>query len=804
MEPATRRRLPTRVVLAYCVVTAVTIATLCAGYLMIARSIDQASAARANSDVSQRRIGDASDVLGYAVRIGSSASDSPTGQLSAEFAQSTAALLSADSQAQMNAALLRLDDGDRERLERLQSQTHEATQDVVSAASNVSVTSYSPNASRFPTAALVNSLAVKESVYVDAVIAEQAFFDAVSARAELDSRVESGIFVLLVLAVFGAGIFGAIVPAHRGASRSLEHSIRSQEQYARIGSEVARHVAERDRIEAEAQFQALFRRSTVGVALTDQRGWILDSNEALQEMLGYSGEELRGSKFGEWSIDIGAAAASQGASSERLYRRKNGTTLWVDQTSTAAPGSGDSGLATIWMVQDIEKRKNAERQLQFDASHDGLTGLHNRAFFDEAVERAVGDAKLREGTGFAICMLDVDRFKHINDTRGHATGDYVLAEVGRRLRSWAVGEVVVARYGGDEFAAFLPGITDAAAAVDAATQLGRVLEQPMLVAGMTLHVTHSFGVCLWNIDLPDADAIMRAADSATYRAKALGRSRVVTYDSGMAQYDNLRHRIGIELRGAIDSDQIHLVYQPIVSMPDRSCIGFEALARWDHPELGSLSPAIFIPVAEQVGLMSAIGAKVLRQACDQLAAWQRREGADSLKLNVNVSPQQMADPAFPSIVADCLSRSGADPKCIALELTETAMLDERGATSETLARLRQMGISIVLDDFGTGFSSLSHLQLLPMDALKIDQSFVKGPNEALASPAIVHALITMARTLGIGIVAEGVETEKQAALLNHMGCRAGQGFLFSKPLEPEAAFQFLIRSNESEALGQTS
>jgi EAL domain-containing protein (putative c-di-GMP-specific phosphodiesterase class I) len=317
-------------------------------------------------------------------------------------------------------------------------------------------------------------------------------------------------------------------------------------------------------------------------------------------------------------------------------------------------------------------------------------------------------------------------------------------------------------------------------------------------------VTASFGLCLWYVELPDADAIMRAADSATYRAKALGRSRVVTYDTGMAQYDNLRRRIGIELRSALDNDEIRLVYQPIVSMPDRSCVGFEALARWEHPELGFLSPAIFIPVAEQVGLMSAIGARILRQACDQLAQWQRRDGADRLKLNVNVSPQQMADPAFPAIVADCLSRSGADPKSIALELTETAMLDERGATSETLARLRQMGISIVLDDFGTGFSSLSHLQLLPMDALKIDQSFIKGPNEALASPAIVHALITMSRTLGIGIVAEGVETEKQAALLNHMGCRAAQGFLFSKPLDPEAAFEFLIRGDESDALGQTS
>ena len=776
----------------YVGVTVVIALALIVACLVIRHSVDAANAARSDAEIARGRIAAANNVLGFAARLGTSTAQTVSGQAVAAISGSIETLHADDS---VVLAPFALSATDRLRLTDLQNHTHDAAQDVFAAANDV-LASISPTAGsgRSPSDA-VAEFAERENAYTDAVQAEASFYDDADAGYTLSSRLEYLGFGILLCLIVGFGVGVVIVPAHRRVAKSMERAIRSEEQEARIGSEVARHVAERDRREAEAQFQALFKRSLIGVALTDAKGWIVESNEALATMLGYSEHELRGSLYGEWAIDgdVGSTGTDDPrARRERIFRRKNGTTLWVDQTSTVAPGGNVDAPGTIWMVQDIEKRKNAERRLQHDATHDRLTGLSNRGFFDETVSAAATRFVAGEGPSFAVCMIDLDSFKFVNDTRGHAAGDALLSSVGMRLREWAVGTRVAARYGGDEFAVLIPDVPDADSAIEHAAELQRLLDTPADVNGATLNATASIGICMATPDVVDGDAIMRAADAATYRAKALGRARAVLYDSAMAQSDDLRRRIGIELKTAVERDELMLEFQPIVSLPERRCIGFEALVRWNHPELGRVAPSIFIPVAEEVGLMRQIGSWILRKACEHLAAWQRDACVPGVKLNVNVSTHQMADLGFIDILRDCIEATGVDPQRLGLELTETAMLDRNGLANETLARIRAMGIPVVLDDFGTGYSSLSYLQLLPMDALKIDQSFIRSPHDGLASPAIVHALISLSKSLGISVVAEGVETEQQAAHLERIGCRAAQGYLFSKSLRADAALDFLV------------
>ena len=787
-RPAPDRR---EVVRAYAVVIAVTAIALFVAFSSIARETGITAAARHDAGVARTRIAAANDVLGFAARLGTATAQTVSGQAAAAVTQSIDRLRAADAE---QAVWFALRAPDAMRLDDLRMQTRAASQDMFAAAADV-LASIGPSSTLAPPAA-VAVFATRENAYTDAVSQEASFFDSIAAASSRAAQIEYWVFGTLLLAIVAVGLGALIVPAHRRLARTTESEIRSQEQEKRIGSEVARHAAERDRREAEAQFQALFRRSLVGVALTDAKGWIIESNEALQRMLGYSDVELRGSQFGEWAIDGEAGVESiddPRARRERVFRRSNGTTFWVEQTSTAAPGgNGDAPAGIIWMVQDIEKRKNAEWRLQHDATHDRLTGLNNRGFFDEVIGAESRRFASGEASTFTVCMIDLDSFKFVNDTRGHAAGDALLAGFGERLRRWARDGNVVARYGGDEFAVFIRDVGDPERALEHAATLQALLDTPIDVGGASINATASIGVCMSGPEVPTGDAIMRAADAATYRAKALGRARAVLYDAAMAQHDDLRRRIGVELKTAVARGQLSLEYQPIVSLPGRTCIGFEALVRWDHPELGRVGPSIFIPVAEEVGLMREVGSWVLLTACRHLATWQGDPRVPDCKLNVNVSTHQMADPGFLEIVRSCIASTGVDPRRLGFELTETAMLDRNGMANETLAQIRALGIPVVLDDFGTGYSSLSYLQLLPMDALKVDQSFVRSPHDGLASPAIVHALISLSRSLGISVVAEGVETEQQAAHLERIGCRAAQGYLFSRSLRADAALDYLV------------
>ncbi|HKW45021.1 MAG TPA: EAL domain-containing protein, partial [Candidatus Eremiobacteraceae bacterium] len=595
-----------------------------------------------------------------------------------------------------------------------------------------------------------------------------------------------------IIAIVILGFAAFIVPLHRRNAALIESMARSQEQDRRLGSDIARHIAERDRNEAEAQFRALFRQSSVGVVMCDLDGHIIESNMALQGMLGFTPDELRRLTYSELFTDPDERASESDGDGERLMRRKDSTMLWVEQTTTQAIASDRRTIAVIRMIQNIEARKRAEDRLRFDATHDALTGLHNRKHFDDAMDKAVSASRSAGAPSFALLMIDLDGFKQINDTRGHAVGDEALAEVGRRLRAFNGTEILLSRYGGDEFTAIVSGLRTADSAVMLARAIQNALHEPMAIQGAQMLLSASTGICLWSSEFADGDALLQAADSAAYRAKSAGRGRWALYDTSMAKDDQYRREIGAGLREALDGGELDIVFQPIVALRDRTCVGFESLVRWNHRSLGSVPPSAFIPVAEKMGLIGEIGEWMLRQACQQLAMWRSCHDLPGFKINVNVSAQQMSDPDFASLVDSVLKETRLDPKRIALELTETAIFDSREQGSKTLEALRRIGSPIMLDDFGTGFSSLAHLQKVRMDALKIDQSFVRGENGGLASAPIVEMLIALSRTLGIDVVAEGVETETQAEMLAAMGCSAAQGYLFARPLSAAEAIDFLM------------
>jgi len=788
-----RRSVHRRLVIAYAAVTSVTVAALWGGSIWVSDSLALQGASQSSAASTSAELSCANQVLGYAVDVGSAPADALPMQLLANLQQSVQRCDDAARDAGRAAGSIRLDQAGAALLGRLTAQVDVSHADVSGAAGQVLADAQSGDpASRALLGAAVTRLAAKVGAYVDALRAQTSYFNDLSAAAVVRARLRVVTIAGTIICLVVLGFVAFIAPLHRRAALLMASSARSQEQDLRLTSEIARHIAERDRGEAEAQFRAVFQQASVGVALCALDGEILESNAALQSMLGFTADDLRHRSFGALAAGGDDRTGRPDGDGERLIRRKNASPLWVEQTTTQAVASDRRTIAVIRMIQNIEGRKNAEGRLRFDATHDALTGLHNRKYFDDAVDAAVVASGNCGSPSFAALMIDLDGFKHINDTRGHAIGDAVLAEVGRRLRDFDGPDVLVSRYGGDEFTAFLAGISSIDRAAAIARTIQEALHAPMTIGGARMLLSASIGVCLWGAEFNDGDALLQAADSAVYKAKSAGRGRWAAYDASMATRDRYRREIGANLRGALDGHELDIAFQPIVALHNRACIGFEALARWNHPVLGAVSPMDFIPVAEEMGLVGEIGAWMLRQACRQLAVWRNVHGLTDIKINVNVSPQQMVDPDFASFVAASLSESQLDPKHIALELTETAIFDSREQGNRTLEALRCIGTPIMLDDFGTGFSSLTHLQRVRMDALKIDQTFVRGADGGFASVPIVETLIALAKTLGIVVVAEGVETERQAALLSALGCRFAQGFLFSRPLSASDALEFLL------------
>jgi diguanylate cyclase (GGDEF)-like protein/PAS domain S-box-containing protein len=568
---------------------------------------------------------------------------------------------------------------------------------------------------------------------------------------------------------------------------------------------IGRDMTERRRAQQEMRLAATAFESHEGIFIIDKEGCILRVNRAFTEITGYSAEQAVGRSSSILNSDqhdseflsaLWDALSATGRWQGEIYlRRRNGELCPVWQSITAV--KGESGTVTHYVChfQDISERKQVQARIEHMAYHDALTHLPNRSLLLDRLQQALVRNR-RLGLHGALLFLDLDQFKNVNDSLGHPIGDLLLCEVAQRLQEQLRDDDTVARLGGDEFVILLAGLhSDHDRAIGDARVVADKIHNALLrdfnVAGYRLHVTVSIGVASFASGDENADDILRHADIAMYRAKAAGRNTVCFFAPDMQAAATERLELDGLLRRALENDEFSLHFQPQVEIGTGRILGAEGLMRWTHPQRGPLSPALFIPVLEESGLILAAGDWVLRTACGVASLLSRSH--PELRVAVNVSARQLRQPGFADRVCRILAQSGTRPESIEIEITESAVIQDVEDTIRVLRALKDLGVHISLDDFGTGYSSLSYVKRLPLDTLKIDRAFVRdcttNPNDA----AIVRAIIAMAGSLDLNVVAEGVETEVQLKFLEEQGCRAYQGFHFSAAV-PQEKFLALVGS----------
>ena len=545
-----------------------------------------------------------------------------------------------------------------------------------------------------------------------------------------------------------------------------------------------------------------------GILVSNRQGIILRANDAVTGITGYSNNELVGQ-----SVKI-----LRDTESNREFYRKIGRTLiktgrWVGELMnrhesgklypcwiTVAEVKNENGEVTHYVThfQDITERKQAEAHIEFQAHYDELTALPNRRLFLERLQQEVSRAKRHLQIG-AVLFIDLDRFKTINDSLGHAVGDALLKDVAHRLRTCLRVEDTAARLGGDEFVVLLPELGDnvrkaVRSAQSAAEKIQGALSEPYTIEGQSLHTTPSTGITLYPVNAGSGEELLNQADIAMYRAKEQGRNAFQFFSPSMQTAANERLALENDLRAAIWGDELTLNYQPQVDASG-VIVGAEALLRWQQPQRGIVSPANFIPIAEETGLIIPIGAWVLHAVCTQIKLCQEMATTNSKvstpHFAVNVSPRQFRQQGFVNVVTQTLEQTGADPRYLELELTEGMLIDDIEDTATKMQALSKMGVRLSIDDFGTGYSSLSYLKRLPLDVLKIDQSFVQDATYDSSDATIVEAIISMARHLELQVIAEGVESQEELTMLQAMGCSLYQGFLFFTPMSMDELLQRL-------------
>jgi diguanylate cyclase (GGDEF)-like protein len=465
-----------------------------------------------------------------------------------------------------------------------------------------------------------------------------------------------------------------------------------------------------------------------------------------------------------------------------------GETVDVEGTITCSFQNDEAGA--VWVIcRDISSRKKAQEQLYFMAHHDQLTSLPNRLFFADRLRQAQALAKrLKHKCG--ILYLDLDRFKIINDTLGHAIGEVLLQEVGKRLSSCVREVDTVARIGGDEFAIVLVNLSQAVDAEQVATKILKSLAKPVQAEEHELFITTSIGVSLYPEHDDNPDSLLKKADAAMYQAKAQGRNNFQIYDQSMDHDAERRMTLESGMRRAVERDEFRLCYQPKIDAASNKITALEALIRWEHPELGTLSPADFISLAEETGLIIPIGEWVMRRACQDNRQWQD-QGLQKVRVAVNLSGYQLQSKNFVEAVEAILEEAGLSGDYLEFEIAETVIMQNPEFVVSVLTRLRDMGVHISIDDFGTGYSSLAHLKRFSVNTLKIDRTFVRDIEVNSTDAAITSAIISMGNSLNLKVIAEGVETEGQFTMLKEKHCDEMQGYLFSKPVPVEEVEELL-------------
>ncbi len=551
--------------------------------------------------------------------------------------------------------------------------------------------------------------------------------------------------------------------------------------------------------ESSERFRSAFDYAAIGMALVSAEGRWLLVNRSLCRILGYSERELMATDFLTITHpdDLGTALSSikdllKGKiptyQMEKRYIHKQGHEVWVTWSVSLAGHANTKAVHLIFQIQDITDRKRAEERLLHDAFHDALTGLPNRALFMDHLNLAIARSKRRNEQTFAVLYLDLDRFKIINDSLGHMIGDQLLVGIARRLEQCLRPGDTIARLGGDEFTVLIEDIHNDIEAIVIAERIQQDLSLPFMLGGREVFTTVSIGIAPSSAEYERAEEILRDADTAMYRAKSMGKARYEIFDKEMhARALNIL-QIETDLRRAIERQEFYIQYQPIVGLEDLRLRGFEALIRWRHPERGLISPIDFIPVAEETGLIVAIGEWVLREASRQMREWQVKYPSDpQLFMSVNLSGKQFAQPNLIGEVARIIEEVGIDPRSLKLEITESVVMDNIETATEMLKQLRLLGVQLSIDDFGTGYSSLSYLHRFPIDTLKIDRSFVTQMTNNNENAEIVRTIVMLAQNLGMDVVAEGVETSEQLALLRKLNCENGQGYFFSRPADSKGA-----------------
>jgi diguanylate cyclase (GGDEF)-like protein len=446
---------------------------------------------------------------------------------------------------------------------------------------------------------------------------------------------------------------------------------------------------------------------------------------------------------------------------------------------------------------DITDRKFAEEKLLHDAFYDGLTGLPNRALFLDRLKHAIERTKRHKEYRFGVLFLDLDRFKDVNDSLGHMLGDQLLIATSQLLQGGLRSTDTASRFGGDEFVILLEEISDLGAAVRVATWIQESLAAPFNLKEHEVYITTSIGIVIGSAVYQKPEDILRDADIAMYVAKSRGKARYEIFNAAMRERIMERLTLENDLRLAIERHEFEVYYQPIVSLQTGQLIGFEALSRWRHPERGLLPPAEFIPIAEETGMIMPIDRWVLRQACTQMRIWQENiPFFPSLTISVNMSGKQIAQPDLIEQIGQGLAESGLDAHCLKIEITESTIMENNVATADVFFRLKNMGVEVQIDDFGTGYSSLGYLHQFPVNALKIDRSFINLLDSASSNPEIAQTVVTLAHELGMAAVAEGVETESQLRQLRDLGCEFGQGFLLSVPLTSALVTEMLTEIHD--------
>jgi diguanylate cyclase (GGDEF)-like protein/PAS domain S-box-containing protein len=552
--------------------------------------------------------------------------------------------------------------------------------------------------------------------------------------------------------------------------------------------------------ESEARYASTVELAAVGIAHVDKDGRFAWSNLRLREMLGYSSEELR--NLTVWQVshpdDVHVTDADRKRlhageidtlTAEKRYLRNDGTTLWVRITSAVRRGADGTLLYDVSIVEDVTARRNAEERVRYLATHDELTGLPNRALFGELLAHAIQKAR-RSERQCAVVFLDLDRFKIVNDSLGHAAGDQLLKEVADRLLHSARKSDFIARLGGDEFVLLLEDVPDASIAAGVAKKILSSLLAPVRIGRHECRVTGSIGIATYPSDATDAPTLMKHADMAMYRAKEEGKNNYQFYSAETSPLSVENLLLESHLARALERKEFAIQYQPRVDIRTSEVRGAEALLRWWNLELGTVSPAHFIPAAEDTGLIVPIGKWVMRTACEQNMAWQRR-GLRCIVMSVNLSPRQFKDPMLLDDIAEVLQRTGMAPELLELEITESMIMHNLEQAAQKAAAIKALGVRLAIDDFGTGYSSLSQLKRFPIDTLKVDRSFIRDVELSEDDRVITQAIISLGKALDVSVVAEGVETEAQHAFVRDNACDQMQGYYFSKPCHPDAFAEFL-------------